>query len=237
MQAIGYIRVSTDEQVKGGVSLAAQEERIRAYASMAGLSLISVIREEGVSASLPLSQRPGGKELLGLLNEHSGRHVIALKLDRLFRDAEDALRQTRLWDRAGIALHMVDMGGTTVNTASAMGRLFLTMTAAFAELERNLISERTSAALAHKKRCLRTYSPTPYGYTRQGDQLVSLDVEQSIIAEIKQHRAAGRSLRAIAQHLNLSQVPTKAGGKWHASTVKYILGNALYRTETSIHCA
>lgn len=43
-------------------------------------------------------------------------------LDRLFRDAEDALRQTKAWDKAGIVLHLVDMGGTSMNTASAMGR-------------------------------------------------------------------------------------------------------------------
>lgn len=228
MQAIGYIRVSTDEQVKGGVSLAAQEERIRAYASMAGLSLISVIREEGVSAALPLSQRPGGKELLGLLNGNAGRHVIALKLDRLFRDAEDALRQTRLWDRAGIALHMVDMGGTTVNTASAMGRLFLTMTAAFAELERNLIAERTATALSHKKAQREAYSPTPYGYMRTGNKLLPLQAEQSGIALIKECRERGLSLRKIAMQMNQRGVPTKKGRRWHASTVKYILENSLH---------
>lgn len=70
--------------------------------------------------------------------------MVALKLDRRFRDAADALVQTRVWDRAGIALHVVDMGGQSLNTASSMGRMFLTMTAAFAELERNLISERTT---------------------------------------------------------------------------------------------
>ena len=231
MQAIGYIRVSTDEQVRGGVSLDAQEERIRAYASMAGLSLISVIREEGVSAALPLSQRPGGKELLGLLNDHAGRHVIALKLDRLFRDAEDALRQTRLWDRAGIALHMVDMGGTTVNTASAMGRLFLTMTAAFAELERNLIAERTATALNHKKQKREAYSPTPYGYRRIGSSLAPDDQEQSILRRLKEMRAAGQSLRSIANWLNEKKIPTKTNRKWHASTIQYVLSNSLHAAQ------
>lgn len=71
-------------------------------------------------------------------------------LDRLFRDAADALVQTRAWDRAGVALHVVDMGGTSLNTASAVGRMFLTMTAAFAELERSLVSERTSAAMQQR---------------------------------------------------------------------------------------
>jgi len=228
MHAIAYIRVSTDEQVKGGVSLPAQEERLRGYCAMTGLSLVSVIREEGVSASLPLSQRPGGAELLRLLNEQRADHVVALKLDRLFRDAEDALRQTRQWDRAGVALHMVDLGGTAVNTASAMGRLFLTMTAAFAELERNLIAERTASALAHKKRHRQAYSPTPYGYDRAGAALEHNPQEQSVLNDIKGWHAAGQSFHAIARKLNADGLPGKNGGKWHPSTVRYVLLNTLH---------
>ena len=71
-------------------------------------------------------------------------HIVALKLDRLFRDAADALHQSRAWDKAEIALHLVDMGGQSLNTASAMGRFFLNMMAGVAELERNLIAERTT---------------------------------------------------------------------------------------------
>lgn len=72
-------------------------------------------------------------------------------LDRLFRDAEDALRQTKAWDKAGIVLHLMDMGGTSINTASAMGRMLLTLMAGCAELDRILVAERTASVLAHKK--------------------------------------------------------------------------------------
>lgn len=101
-----YIRVSTGEQARGGVSLTAQTE---------------VIREEGVSAAKPLATRPGGERPLQLVARKKVKHVVALKLDRLFRDAEDALHQTKAWDKAGIALHLVDMGGQTLNTATAWG--------------------------------------------------------------------------------------------------------------------
>ena len=60
-RAAGYIRVSTEEQVRGGVSLDAQEERVRAYCTMSGMELVSVIREEGVSGAKPLDSRPRGK--------------------------------------------------------------------------------------------------------------------------------------------------------------------------------
>jgi len=227
-KAVCYIRVSTEEQVRGGVSLEAQEERLISYCKMAGLEVVEVIREEGVSAGKPLAARPGGERLLQLVASKKVRHVVALKLDRLFRDAEDALRQTRAWDKAGVALHLVDMGGQTLNTATAMGRFFLNMMAAFAELERNLIAERTATALVHKKAHRQAYSPTPYGFDRVEKELLENSQEQEIIAQIFTWRQSGWSLRKIAAELNHRGVPTKRGGKWYAATIRYLLKNNLY---------
>jgi DNA invertase Pin-like site-specific DNA recombinase len=53
------------------------------------------IREEGVSGVKPIDTRPGGSQLLSMVNFGRVKHVVALKLDRLFRDAQDALFQTR----------------------------------------------------------------------------------------------------------------------------------------------
>ncbi len=228
-RAVLYIRVSTDEQVREGVSLEAQETRLKAYCSMQGIEIEEVVREEGVSAAKALSTRPGGKVLLQAIEEGRANQVVAFKLDRLFRDAEDALHQTKAWDRQGVALHLVDMGGQTINTSTAMGRFFLNMMAGFAELERNLISERTSTALTHKKDNLEAYGPTPYGYTREGDSLKEDPKERKVIVEMKTWRREGLSLGKIATILNTRGEKTKKGGKWYAATVKYILGNTLYK--------
>src|SRR5918996_1177309 len=157
---------------------------------MSGLQLVQVLREEGVSGAKKLDTRPQGKQLISLVHWKKVQHVVALKLDRLFRDAEGALRQTRAWDNAGVALHLVDMGGQTLNTASAMGRFFLSMAASFAELERNLIAERTSSSLQCKKRRRQVYGPTPFGYMRSGAKLVENAVEMQILQQIESWRAA-----------------------------------------------
>jgi len=227
-QAVAYIRVSTTEQATEGVSLASQEERIRAYCTMAGLELVAVIRDEGVSASKELATRPGGEELVKMINARGIKNIVALKLDRLFRDAADCLNQTKAWDTAGIALHLIDMGGTTINTGTAMGRFFITMAAGFAELERNMIAERTSAALAHKKAHREAYSPTPLGYNREGNSLVANEQEQETVSKIKAWHKEGLSLREIAGRLNDAGVPTKKGGTWYASTINNILKNSLH---------
>lgn len=226
---MAYVRVSTEEQVRGGVSLDDQAERVRLYCALNGLDVVAMVREEGVSGGRPLRERPGGADLLRVLDRRDVRHVVALKLDRLFRDASDCLVQTRAWDKAGKALHLLDMGGQAINTGSAMGRMMLTMAAAFAELERNLISERTKSALRHKRAHRRVYNALPFGFDRDGDRLVENDAEQRVIARIKAEHAARRSLRRIADGLNADAVPTKRGGAWHASTVRAVLGNDLHR--------
>lgn len=59
-KAICYVRVSTEEQARGGVSLEAREEKLRAYCQLQGLEILEIVWEEGVSAFKPLGTRPGG---------------------------------------------------------------------------------------------------------------------------------------------------------------------------------
>ena len=226
--AVLYTRVSTEEQGLNGVSLKDQEEKLLNYCKLQGLEPVHIIREEGISAAKPLATRPGGQELLNLVKKGDVGHVIALKLDRLFRDAADALNVTKSWDSAGVALHLVDMGGQSMNTATAMGRFFLSTMASFAELERNLISERTTAAMEYKKQHREAYSPTPYGYNREGNQLQPDLEEQKAIRLIIKWRAQGWTLTRIAEELTKRAIKTKRGGKWYPGTVKYILDNNLY---------
>jgi len=221
--AVAYIRVSTAEQATYGVSLAAQRERVEAYARLAGLKLAKVIADEGVSATKPLADRPGGRELLELVKTGKIGHVIALKLDRLFRNAIDALETISEWDRRGVALHLVDQGGAAINTKSAVGKMFFTLLAAFAEMERNLISERTKSALEHKRNNLEVYSPTPLGFQRQGDRLIPDAREAQTIRLILDLRGEGYSYRAIAAELRRRRIPTKRGGKWAAATVRRVV--------------
>jgi DNA invertase Pin-like site-specific DNA recombinase len=224
-QAVAYVRVSSEEQAAFGDSLAMQADRLAIYCDLQGLELVETYREAGVSGAIPLGDRRRGKAMLARLATGAVKHVVALKLDRLFRDAANALTLTREWDRAGVELHLVDMGGMSLNTSSAMGRMMLTMLAGFAEWERNLIAERTRAVLWHKRAKHQAYSPTPLGFTRVGKDLVEDDQEQATLSRIRAMAAEGMSLNAIARQLNEDGVPAKRGGKFYPSTVRYILNN------------
>jgi len=228
-KAVIYCRVSTAGQVEQGVSLEAQEERLRAYCHMQGLDIEAVFLEEGVSAAKPLHVRPLGSKVVAMTKAGTVQHVVALKLDRLFRSSVDALSVTNEWDKAGVALHLVDMGGQSMNTASAMGRMMLTMMAGFAQFERDLISERTVAALQHKKAHGRVYGPVPFGKDRNGDALEVNEDELSILEKIRLWREQGLSYWKIAGRLNSQGIRGKGGGQWYAASVRYVLNNELVK--------
>ncbi len=104
------------------------------------------------------------------------------------------------------------------------------MTAAFAELERNLIAERTQAALLYKKSKRLVYGAVPYGYSRYGDALKVIEMEFDMVRKIQDWHARGWSLRKIAGTLNGRKIRTKHRRRWHASTVRSILRNSLHQT-------
>jgi site-specific DNA recombinase len=230
MKAVGYIRVSTNEQANEGVSLDAQRAKIEAYAAFRGLDLIDIVIDAGVSASKPLADRVGGGKLLGLIESGAAGAVVAAKLDRLFRNAADCLVVTRTWDKANVSLHLLDMG---MDTTSPLGRAFLTMAAAFGELELNLIRERTKTGLAQVKAAGGRIGREGFGWTR-GE---ALDVEgrrvcEAVAAELAAIdrilglRSGGATLQQIADTLNVEAVPTKRGGHWYAGTVRTVLMRA-----------
>lgn len=222
--AIGYVRVSTEEQAKTGISLDAQEDRIRAYCAMAGLDLVEIIRDEGVSGAKPIDKRPGGPGLQGAIRR-GVRHVVALKLDRMFRTALEALTTAETWERQAVALHLVDQGGTSINSGGAMGRFFFTMLAAVAEMERNMIRERTAAALAHLKAEGKRAGTVPFGFRLAGDgpELAEDPAEQAALSVLRELKAAGFSLREIAAELNRQGFTTRRGTSWRHQYVANLL--------------
>jgi site-specific DNA recombinase len=83
-------------------------------------------------------------------------------------------------------------------------------------------------ALAHKKAHREAYSPTPYGYDREGKELKQNGHELAVVALVKEMRDQGWALRKIAGALNEQGITSKKGGRWHPQTIKYLLENKLY---------
>jgi site-specific DNA recombinase len=154
MRAIGYARVSTDKQADGGVSLEAQQEKIRAMAVVQGAELLDVIVDAGQSAKS--LDRPGMERLRALVEARRVDAVIIAKLDRLTRSVKDLALLLERLQRRGVALVSV---AESLDTNTAAGRLVLNIMMSVSQWEREAIGERTRDAMAHMKATGRRTAP------------------------------------------------------------------------------
>lgn len=210
MKAVGYIRVSTEEQADSGRSLDAQKRRIEEWCAARKYELVQVFADEGVSASIALKDRPAGGQLLRWV--HSTRSdvaVVAVKLDRLSRNTRHFLELVED-SFQGISLYLLDFSGDVVNTASPSGKLVITMMAAVAESERAMTIERVRFTMQDmKKRGLRV-GDLPYGkQVGINNQLEEHPEEAAIVRHILTAREAGLSIRGVAAVLNESGIPAR----------------------------
>lgn len=106
MKAVGYIRVSSQEQAHEGVSLENQKAKIIAYASLKDFELVEVIEDAGISAKN--LNRPGVQRVIDLARTGKVEAVIVFKLDRMFRSTTDALELTRKFDRWNVSFHSIN---------------------------------------------------------------------------------------------------------------------------------
>ena len=216
-KAIGYIRVSTSGQVTDGVSLDAQRAKIEAWAVANDYELIAIHEDAGITGT-SMEKRPGLQAALAATGK--GMALVAYSISRIARSTADMLEIATGLEKKGADLVSLS---EKIDTSSAAGKM-----AVLSEFERDQISERTTAALAHKKAKRETYSALPLGYADQAGMLIPVDEELRVVAEIKDMRGAGMTLRDIADDLNARGIVGKRGGKFFASTIKAVLANELH---------
>jgi len=206
MQVLGYVRVSTGEQADSRAGLEAQRSAILAECERRGWQLVKIIEDAGYSAKD--LKRPGIRAALEELERKEAQGLVVAKLDRLSRSMLDFTAVMAQAQKQGWALVALDCA---VDTTTPAGEAMANVLAVFAQFERRLIGQRTREALAAKR--------------AQGVRLgrrVTMPVE--VRERIRQERAGGRTLTAIADGLNASRTPTAQGGRqWYPSTVRAAL--------------
>lgn len=203
MATYGYVRVSSVGQVDG-TSLDEQVRRVQGIALLRGIADFEIFRDEGISGSVALDQRPMGSQLMLALRP--GDTVIASKLDRMFRNAADALTRAQGWKEQGVKLILADMGPDPV-TENGVGKLMFTMLAAMAEWERDRIAERVAEGRKAKLARGGALGTAPLGYTKVGRgkdaMLVPIPGKDQLFQTIADAREAGMSYRAIVEVVKL----------------------------------
>jgi DNA invertase Pin-like site-specific DNA recombinase len=215
-----YARCSTEDQAREGVTLPAQIERLKSYcAAMRPGEEVRVVVDGGVSAKT--LDRPALKALLADVRLGKVRTVVTLKLDRLTRSVRDLADLLDLFERHGVALCSLT---ESLDTSTASGRLMLNLLASVSQWEREAIGERTSFALAHKRRNGAVYGPVPFGYRREGSRLALDAAQQETLARIRRMRDQGQSIRSVCAWLNENGVKTPRGcARWFPNTLQQIL--------------
>ncbi len=246
-----YLRVSTEEQ-RERQSIATQREFAERYCALHQLTVSTVYADDGISGTIPLHNRPAGNRILPDARLHCFDQLLVYRLDRLGRETRLTLEAVAGLEQCGVRVKSLT---EDFDTATASGRLMLTLLSGFAAHEREVIRERS---IAGTQRVAETGAwlggMVPYGYRKDASQhrprlILSEDLidpaglsEAEVMRRIF-HMAADeqQSCRRIADHLNALGVPcayTRAGrqrrgrdtaGRWRAGRVRNLIVSTLYK--------
>jgi site-specific DNA recombinase len=217
MRVIAYTRVSTEDQANEGVSLEAQETRLRAYCVVKGWELERVECDAGKSAKN--LERPALQRILSEQLDFIDV-VLVCKLDRLTRDIVDLNRLLKLFETHNVKLVSLE---ENLDATTPTGELMLNLVAAISQWERKQTAARVKQALQHLKSQGKALGKPAYGFEVDGSgKLRPIATEQAVIAKITQLKSAGASYRSVAITLADQGVPTKRGGQWDSRTVQRI---------------
>jgi len=223
MRIFGYTRMSTSNQED---SLDTQQALLLKYIEdqrvVGGFGsedeLVGVFSDPATSGSTHLFEREAGRTLMERASR--GDHIVVTKLDRMFRSAADACVVLEHFRAAGIELHILQFG---FRPDSPIGRYIYQTLAAVAELERELIRERTREGIAWARSQGRAINAeSPLGWRKVGTGRDSKFVpdlkEQESCRTIVLKRDEGESWERIAMSSRNGRL-YKNKGDWNLRNV------------------
>jgi site-specific DNA recombinase len=225
----GYIRVSSEQQVKDGSSLDEQKKSIEEFVAnkYGGRKVDRFFTDAGISGMKPLLERPGSRELTDTMDANDV--IVATKLDRIARSPLEMINMIPTLEDTGITLYFCDMFGdiplvlpkekekTGLEAKMDLTRMannqLVTMLAWFAGMEKEMIMSRLNGGkLVYAERGYSIGGKTPFGYKKEYDQsgsrrrtkLVPIPEEQEVLKHIYALRAKGLGARKIAKQIQSS---------------------------------
>ncbi len=222
LKALGYVRVSTEEQVQGN-GLAIQEQAIRRYCKSNTMRLVDIGRDEGISGSSSLDQRVGLASVLVRLEAGEAACLVVYRLDRLARDfVLQELLVNRLRQH-GISICSVSEPDIETLSDDPTKVLVRQILGSIGQYERALIRGRMQAGKAIKAARGGYIGGQPgYGHRANGGDLVTDADEEAIITMVTSLRQQGASYRAICAALTAEGLPPRRARAWHPMVVRSI---------------
>jgi site-specific DNA recombinase len=251
-----YVRVSTEEQ-RERQSIVTQREFGDRFCALHGHEVFRVYPDDGVSGTIPIELRPGGSDLLRDARSKRFDQILVYRLDRLGRDTRLILNAVAEFEKCGVRVKSMT---EEFDTATATGRLMLTLLSGFAAHERDVIRERSVAGTNRKAESgVWLGGVVPYGYIKEGVKgqlriavngapIPGLDLSEAEVVRTIYRMCAveQQSCQRIADFLNRVGIPCGSaenskveGGKrqrrtasvWRPSHVRNMIVNRTYMGE------
>lgn len=221
MKTIGYVRVSTEEQAKEGVSIDNQIERIKSYCDYKGYELTEVMKDEGISGGKN-REREGFVNILNRIEQNGCDAIVLYSLERISRDMLTLLCLERLLNEHDVGLHTIE---GEIDTSTPDGYMSFAMRAFLGEMERRQVKYRTKKALQFKRKRGEVVGSIPYGFKRKGKDLIPVEKEQELIRIVNRLYERSKGIAAIARELTKLGYKTRRNKEFSALQVRRIIRN------------
>jgi len=240
MKTAGYVRVSTETQVREGQGLRVQRDLIKKYCTDHKMDLVRIYEDKGLSGAKADEEnltidREGLQDMLADIPILAVERIVVLNTSRLWRsDLVKVLIQREL-KKYHVDIKSIDQPTYSIYSQEDPSQFLINgmmeLLDQYQRLEIALKLKRGKMNKARQGGFAGGQRPLGYKHIKVDNKpdLVIDQAEADIVLMVKKLRRRGLSMKAIADRLNREGVPTKRGGQWHASTIQYILNNKLYK--------
>lgn len=238
-KTIIYIRVSSDTQAKHGFSIENQKDRAEAYCNYKGFSNIQIIKDEAKSGRR-FDNRTGIQEIIKLAKNYELDNLVVYSISRIGRNAHETLQFIDLLKNKNVNLHSIT---ESADGSTPYGRYIIGIIALNAQLESELIGERTSSILQNKKQKQQPYSQAPFGL-QITERIIAHDgkvINPGKLIPIPEHIQTINTIfsrntypQEIAAFLNQNNIKPKKADKWSRNAIISILDNKKLYQDTGV---
>ena len=218
MKNIGYIRNSRLTQEN---SVETQTKLITDFCKTHDITLDEIILDEGISGSgEKTDKRDGYNSVLNKIKDGELDTLVVISISRWGRNLGEIYNSVQLMEKKGVKFLSIK---ENVDTSSIYGRFTLSLLGSLYEMELELIKERVRDTLKVKKENGKVYSPTPFGFDRNGDDLVENKKEKRLLRKMLRLKENGFSYGDVSKYLSNNRHKNKSGVKWTRENVYSVM--------------
>ena len=218
MKNIGYIRNSRLSQEN---SVETQTKLITDFCNNNEIHLDEIICDEGISGSgEKTNKRNGYNSVMEMIENSEVNNLIVISISRWGRNLGEIYKSVELMTKKDVNFFSIK---ENIDTSSPYGRFTINLLSSLYEMELELVRERVKDTLRVKKENNKVYSKVPYGFDRDGDDLIENKKEKRLLNKMFRLKNNGLSYGKICDYLKRNRHKTKSGGKWTRENVYSVM--------------